>query len=177
LKLVIIGGTSEAGKSATIRYATKYLGIEPGLSMEFVKESKNMKKRFMINDTPIYIYCTSPQEMAECNKEKCRRIFNKRIKGREPNSLVIMSFNLESKYDEKTEVCLQEINIKDLKANSYFVFLNSELVMNNDQAKSKFAELEQRGYPIIGKIQRIENGKDEQGKMFADYVKEQLPKY
>ena len=177
LKLLILAGVDNAGKSITIRHATKYLAINPDVSMEFVKEPyKNMRKRFMINDTPVYIYCSSPQEMAQGNKERCRTFFEKRIRGREPKSLVIMPFNLESKYEESIEVCLQEINIKDLKANNYFVFLNAEHVKNNDQAKSKLAELEQRDYSVIGKIQRLENRKDEQGKMFADYVKEQIPK-
>ena len=174
VKLVILGGVSNAGKSITIRYATKYLGIKPDISIKFIKKPfKNMRKDFTINNIPVYIFCSSPQEMSQGKVQKCRTIFKNRLKGKKTNSLVIMPFNLESKYEKATEACLKEID-NDLKENSYLIFLNAG-VTNNGQAKSKFVELKKRGYLIIGEIQRIEHGEDEQGKMFADYVKEQLP--
>jgi len=175
LKLLILGGVDNAGKSTAIRHATKYLKIRPDLSTEFVTPPyRNMRKCFMVSGTPVYIYCSSPQEMAQGDKDRCMRIFEKRIKGREFDSLVIMPFNLESKYEESIEICLQELDTKDLKETTFFVFLNVELVENNDQAKSKIAELTQRDYAVIGEIIRIENKKDVQGKIFANYVKDKI---
>lgn len=175
MKLLILSGVNDAGKSTTIRHATKYLAIKPDLSKEFVKEPyKNMRKRFMVGKTPVYIYCSSPQEVAK-NKDDCRGKFKRRIQGREQDSVVIMPFNLESKYEERIEACLQELDRKGSKIAASFVFLNAEGKRNNDQAKIKIAELKHRGYLIVSQINRLDGHKDEQGKNFAVHIKGQLP--
>jgi len=50
LKLLILGGVDNAGKSTTIRYSTKYLGISLGFVEKFLSQ-RNPSKRILINST------------------------------------------------------------------------------------------------------------------------------
>ena len=63
MRLLILGGVDDAGKSATIRHSTKYLGINEDIVRKFLF-SGNPPKRVVINEIPVYIYCASPQELA-----------------------------------------------------------------------------------------------------------------
>lgn len=177
LKLLILGGVDNAGKSTTIRYSTKYLGISPSVVGKFLTQ-RNPPKRISINTTPVYIYCASPQEIAGNDVLKCREVFKKRIEGREPNALVIMPFNLESKYQQGIESCLNEIDSRNLKNFTSFVFLDADLSEtrdSNDEARNKVQELKKRGYLILGEITRtLSTTEDEQGKNFSVYIKQQL---
>ena len=177
MKLLVLGGVDNAGKSTTIRYSTKYLGISPNLAEKFLTQ-RNPPKRISINTTPVYIYCASPQEIAGNNALKCREVFKKRIEGREPTALIIMPFNLESKYQQGIESCLNEIDGRNLKNSTSFVFLDADLNETrgaNNEARSKVQELRQRAYLIIGEITRIINTtKDEQGKNLGVYINQQL---
>ena len=177
LKLLVLGGVDNAGKSTTIRYSTKYLGISPNLVGKFLTQG-NPPKRVSINTTPVYIYCASPQELARNDAPKCREVFKKRIEGREPNALIIMPFNLESKYQQGIEFCLNEIDERNLKNSTSFVFLDADLNETrgtNNEARNKVQELRKRGYLIVGEITRtINTTKDEQGKNFSVYINQQL---
>jgi len=177
LKLLVLGGVDDAGKSTTIRFSTKYLGISPNLVAKFLTQG-NPPKRLLVNTTPVYIYCSSPQEIAGNDAVKCREVFRKRIQGKEPNSLIIMPFNLESKYQQGIELCLSEINERDLKNSTFSVFLDADLNKTrsaNNEARAKVQELRKRNYLIVGKITRtIETTKDKQGKSFSLYINHQL---
>lgn len=177
LKLLILGGVDNAGKSKTIRYSTKYLGISANLVRKFLTQ-RNPPKRVLINTTPVYIYCTSPQEIAGNDARKCREVFKKRIEGREPNALIIIPFNLEGKYHQGIESCLNEIDSRNLKNSTSFVFLDADLNDTraaNNEARNKVQDLRQRGYLILGEIKRtIDTTKDEQGKLFSVYINRQL---
>jgi len=177
LKLLVLGGVDDAGKSTTIRYSTKYLGISANLVRKFLTQ-RNPPKRVLINTTPVYIYCTSPQEIAGNDAQKCREVFKKRIEGRESNALIIIPFNLEGKYRQGIESCLNEIDERDLKNSTSFVFLDADMDETrtaNNEARNKVQDLRQRGYLIIGEIKRtINTTKDEQGKNFGVYTKQQI---
>jgi hypothetical protein len=177
LKLLILGGVDNAGKSTTIRYSTKYLGISLGFVEKFLSQ-RNPSKRILINSTPVYVYCASPQEIAGKDAAKCRKIFRKRIEGREPNALIIMPFNLESKYQQGIEFCLNQIDNQNLKNFTSFVFLDADLNETrgaNNEARNKIQELSQRSYLVVGEIKRtISASKDEQGKNFSVYINKQL---
>ncbi|RJS91364.1 hypothetical protein CW705_04020 [Candidatus Bathyarchaeota archaeon] len=180
MKLLILGGVDNAGKSTTIRYSTKFLGLDHDTVEKFLRQ-RNPPKRILMGSargtTPVYIYCASPQELAN-NAVECREKFKKRIDGRELSALVIMPFNLESKYQQGIEFCLNEIENRNLKNSTSFVFLNTDLSNTNNannEARSKIQELRQRGYLIIGEITRnINTTKDEQGRNFSVFVNQQL---
>lgn len=177
LKLLILGGVDNAGKSTTVRYSTKYLGISGNLVNKFLKPSIPPRP-ITIDSTPVYIYCTSPQEVGGNDPQKCREVFKKRIEGKEHNALIVIPFNLESKYEQGTEACLSELDIKNLKKTTSFVFLNADLTgftNENSQARSKIEELKKRGYLVVGEITRTaKTTMDEQGKKFSVYIKDQL---
>jgi len=177
LKLLVLGGVDNAGKSTTVRYSTKYLGLTDDLVNKFLKQ-RNPPRPVMIDSRPVYIYCTSPQEVEGNNAQKCRQVFKKRIEGKEQNALIVIPFNLESKYEQGTEACLDELDGKGLKKAASFVFLNADFggfISENDQARAKIDELKRRGYLIVGEIARTVNtAKDEQGKNFSVFVKDQL---
>ena len=126
MKLLILGGVDDAGKSTTIRYSTKYLGIEPDIVQKFLTQ-RNPPKRILINSTPMYIYCTSPQEIAGNDPVECRKVFKRRIERREQNALIIIPFNLESKYQQAIESCLNEIDTRNLRDSNFLRFLGCGL--------------------------------------------------
>jgi len=89
-----------------------------------------------------------------------------------------MPFNLESKYQQGIEFCLNQIDNQNLKNFTSFVFLDADLNETrgaNNEARNKIQELSQRSYLVVGEIKRTINAsKDEQGKNFSVYINKQL---
>ena len=85
-----------------------------------------------------------------------------------------MPFNLESKYQQGIEFCLNEIDERNLKNSTSFVFLDADLndVRDaNNEARDKVQELRQRSYRFIGEILRTTHtSKNKQGKEFSIYI-------
>lgn len=177
LRLLVLCGVDDAGKSATIRHSTQYLGIDPKIVQEFLNQ-RNPRKHVIIDTTPVYIFCTSPQETAGNDASECRKVFKRRIEGKEPDALIIMPFNVEHKYEQGIEACLNEIDVQNLKDSTSFVFLDADLDATrtaNNEARDKVQELRQRGYSVIGVIMRTRTTtKDEQGQQFSIYIRQQL---
>jgi len=128
----------------------------------------------MVNGIPVYMYCTSPQEVTHGEVKECRRIFAKRIEGRESNSLIVMPFNIEGRYEKATEACLLELNERSLKSRTSFVFMDANIPESeeNDEARLKMEKLKIDGYTVIGTI--IRSTEDSQGQHFSTFIKSQI---
>lgn len=177
MKVIVLGGVDEAGKSKTIRFSTKYLGLSRTSVTKFLNQ-RNHPKRHIVNGTPVYIYCASPQELSGGDVQESVQILKKRISGKEANALIITPFNLERKYEDSIEACLEVLQRSDLKDKTYLVFLDADVpnIQNaNYQARAKIDELDSRGFNVIGRILRIPSTtRDEQGRRFSDYVRKYL---
>jgi hypothetical protein len=172
MKILILGGINEAGKSQTLRFSVRYLDQSNATLFKF-EHSRNPPKKIIVGNVPVYIYICSPQELTEGNAEESRRIFKKRIDNKEPNAIVITTFNLEDIYNASVEACLDEVVEQRLKKSTYFVFLDARNVslMANNQARARIAQLERRGFNILGEITRIGDNRIQRGKEFAEYIK------
>jgi hypothetical protein len=129
----------------------------------------------MVNEIPVYMYCTSPQEVTHGIVKECRRIFAKRIEAKESNSLTVMPFNIEDRYEEATEACLLELSERSLKSCTSFVFLDANILgcaEENDEARVKMEKLKIAGYTVIGTI--IRSTEDSQGQDFSTFIKTQI---
>lgn len=186
MKLLILCGVDNAGKSATIKYSTKYLGINDDVVGKFIPPRNIVPPR---NSTPksirigtklIAVFLCSVQERTGRNVEEAVKILRGQIERsqRKQVDILIIPFNLESRYDDSIEKCLNEITAMNLQNQTFFVFLNADsnvaLRIPNDQAKLKARELTNRGYNFIGEIQRIEGDYDHQGRELANYILQQL---
>ena len=177
MKVIVLGGVDEAGKSKTIRFSTRYFGLPRTSVIKFLNQ-RNPPKRHMVNDTPVYIYCASPQELSGGDVQESVQILERRISGKEANALVITPFNLERKYEDSIDACLELLQRSNLKDKTHFVFLDADvpnIQSANYQARAKIDELDSRGFNVIGRILRIPSTtEDEQGRRFSDYVRTYL---
>ena len=177
MKVIVLSGVDEAGKSKTIRFSTRYLGLPRTTVIKFLNQ-RNPPKRHMVNGTPVYIYCASPQELSGGDVQESVQILKKRIRGKEVNALIITPFNLERKYEDSIEACLEVLQRSGLKDKTYFVFLDADVPnirSANYEARAKIDELDSRGVTVIGRILRIPSTTmDEQGRRFYDYVRKYL---
>lgn len=172
MKLLILGGINEAGKSQTMRFSVRHLDQSDDTVFKF-EHNRNPPKKILVKNTPVYIYICSPQELTKGDAEESRRVFKKRIENKEPNALVVIAFNLEDIYHDSIEACLNEIIKQKLKKSTYFVFLDAPTVSStsNNQARDRIAQLEAREYNVLGEIRRTDNNWIQRGQEFAKYIR------
>ena len=174
MKLLVLGGIDDAGKSQTMRFSIRHLGQSKQIIYKF-ENNRNPPKKIFIKKTPVYIYLCSPQELTSRIKQSLK-VFKKRIDNKEPNALVIIAFNLENVYKDSIEACLKEIVKRKLKKSTYFVFLDAHTVSpkSNSQARDRIVKLETRGFNILGEIRRKDDNRIQRGRQFAKYIKHVL---
>jgi len=172
MKILILGGVNEAGKSQTMRFAVRHLDQSDETILKF-ERNRNPPKRIFVRNTPVYIYICSPQELTKRDAEESRRIFKKRIENKEPNAVVVTAFNFEDVYTDSIEACLNEIVEQKLKKSTYFVFLDAPTVSlrANNQARDRIAQLERRDFSILGEIRRTGDNRIQRGQEFAKYIR------
>ncbi len=172
MKILILGGINEAGKSQTLRFSVRHLDQSNETVFKF-EHSGNPPKKIIVRNVPVYIYICSPQELTGRNAEDSRKIFKKRIENKEPNAIVVIAFNLEDIYNDSVEACLDEIVGQGLKKSTFFVFLDAPTVslMANNQARNRVAQLKRRDFNILGEIRRIGDNRIQRGKEFAEYIR------
>lgn len=172
MKLLILGGINEAGKSQTMRFSVRHLGQSDDIVFKF-EHNRNPPKKIFVKNTPVYIYICSPQELKKGDADESRRVFKNRIENKEPNALVVIAFNLEDIYHDSIEACLNEIIKQKLKKSTYFVFLDASTVSStsNNQARDRIAQLEAREYNILGEIRRTDDNRIQRGQEFAKYIR------
>ena len=179
MKLLFLAGIDDAGKSVTIRNAIKYLGLDGETVQKFL-EQLNPPKHFKINDTPVSVYITSPQEITGGKIDESVERLDKRISRNTDDAIFIMTLNLESKYQLSIEACLNYLNKKGLKGSTFFVFLNAdldEMMKENEQAKMMVGELIRNGYNFIGEIHRTSKMTvEQQGWEFSCFFNQNLLK-
>jgi len=158
-----------------MRLSVRHLGQSDDIIFKF-EHNQNPPKKILVKSNPVYIYICSPQELTNVNAKESRRVFKKRLKNKEPNALVVIAFNFEDIYHESIEACLNEIIKQKLKKPTYFVFLDAPAVSptSNNQARDRFAQLEARGYNVLGEIRRIDDNRLQRGQEFSKYIKRTL---
>jgi hypothetical protein len=175
MKLLILGGITKAGKSNTMRFSVRYLDQSDETISKF-EHNRNPPKRILVGNIPVYIYICSPQELTQGDADESRRIFRKRIENKEPDALVVTAFNLEDAYLDSLEACLNEIVAQSLKRSTHFIFLDAPTVslMANSQARDRIAQLERRGFNILGEIRRRDNNRIQRGEEFSKYIRHMI---
>ena len=112
MDVLVLAGIDNAGKSTTIRESIGYLGVKESIVRKFnATVQYNPPKKILINETPIYIYITSPQEISKGDDKKSVKILSKRLK-KEYGSKIIITLNIDIKYEKSIIRCLDFLREK-----------------------------------------------------------------
>lgn len=168
MRLLFLCGVDQAGKSTTIRRSTKFLNVDKATIQKFLNNLHNTPKTIKINNKIVCIFLDSPQE-ATSSPEKAVRYLKEKIDfARRKNAeLLITALNISEEHDQKTDACLNEIDSIGFKADSTFVYLDSNK-QEDVFARSKMKSIQTKGFNVVGTIKR--STPDQQGKLFAKHV-------
>jgi len=173
MKILFICGVSDAGKSTTIRHSIKFLDVDASVKEKFQRiPYRNPPKTIKVKDKTVCVYLDSPQEIASDPEEAVEYLRDKiRFAQNKNADLLVLAFNVHSVHDSKTDACLHWLDSNGPKQYSYFTYLYSGTT-EDSTAQVRMQKMKNDGFNILLSIDRI--NADEQGKKFAQYIKDLL---
>lgn len=173
MKALFLCGVDEAGKSMTLRYSVQHLNTCARTKSDFLNK-RNPSKVVVVNGKKVYIALCSPQELWDAERSAVD-ILKERLDSAKRNNvdLFILPLNIDKKYDQSIDECLNYLVTEGLKSVSSFVYLDSKL-SRDIFARQKINQIQSNQFTLLGIIERMRGPKireyNRRGRLFANYI-------